>query len=164
MKMGRFVVDSHVHGQRHAVRFSQNDEDDDGIIVYENSDQLVYNIETYEVDIALLLPAFSMTDEINVKMLEAHPEKFRACADPVQIKWAALRGDEGWTTECAVAELEEWLPKDGFVSIREFISSDPTLNRRMTWHECKEVIRSCFNLAAEYDVPIRWHPVAASGY
>jgi len=185
MKLGRFVVDTHVHGQRHAVRFSQSDEDaeysrlgelmhtatpadeaddDDAVIVYDNSDRLVYDMDSYGVDMCLLLPAFGMTNEINKQIIDKHPEKFVACAYPVQTKKAAMRGEEEWTAERAAEELDEVLSWDGMVGIGEFMPSDPMLEERLTWRERKERIRPFFDVAAKHDVPIRWHPGAASGY
>ena len=185
MKMGRFVVDTHVHAQRHAVRFREGAEEEmysrlgelmhtavpadeaeeeDAIIVYDNSDRLLYDMEAYGVDMCMLLPAFGMNNKINRQIIENHPDEFVACGFPVQTKKKALRGEEDWTVEAAVEELDEVLSWDGFVGIGEFLPHDPNLEERMTWRERKEQLRPFFDLAAKHDVPIRWHPGAASGY
>ena len=184
-KAGRFVVDTHVHPQRHAVRFQKSDDeekysrlgelmhtavpadeadDDDGIIVYDNSERLLYDMDVYGVDMCMLLPAFGMTNEINRQIIEANPEKFVASAYPVQAKKRAMRGEEEWTVDAAVEELEEVLSWDGFIGIGEFLPHDPLLEEPMTWRERKEQLRPFFDVAAAHDVPIRWHPGAASGY
>ena len=185
MELGRFVVDTHVHPQRHAVNFEAQDDDadytnlamlmhtavpadeatdEDEVIVFDNSERLVYDMDRYGVDMCVLLPAFGMTNEINRQIVEAHPDEFVACAYPVQTKKKALRGEEEWTVEAAVEELEEVLSWDGFVGIGEFLPHDPNLEERMTWRERKEQLRPFFDVAADHDVPIRWHPGAASGY
>lgn len=183
--MGRFVVDTHVHPQRHAVNFQGREEtpeyanlgammhtavpaeeagEDDAVVVYDNSERLVYDMDRYDVDMCVLLPAFGMTNEINAEIMEQYPDRFVSCAYPVETKKAAMRGEAEWTSEKAAEELDEWLGRDGFVGIGEFMPWDPTREEPMTWRERKEDIRPYFDLAAKHDVPIRWHPGAASGY
>ena len=185
MKLGRFVVETHCHGQRHAVRIQERDEDadygslpdlmktavpadeagaDDPVVVYDNSDRVKYDMETYGVDMAVLLPGFGMTNEINRDIIESDPDRFVAAAEPVQTKKRALRGEEPWSWDAAYAELDEWLAEDGFVMTGEGIRRDPTRTEPIPWDERKDDIRKVFDVAARHDVPVRWHTGYVAGY
>ena len=95
MKLGRFVIDTHVHAQRFAVgkalreqqQRSQSGEREEweqlsGVLSevepYDNSERLLYDMECYGVDMCVLLPAFGMTDDLNRKIVEEHPDRFVA--------------------------------------------------------------------------------------
>jgi len=185
MELGRFVVDTHVHPQRHAVNFEAQDDDadytnlamlmhtavpadeatdDDKVVVFDNSDRLVYDMDRYGVDMCVLLPAFGMTNEINEMIMEDHPDRFVACAQAQQTKKDALRGEEEWSIDKACEEIDYWLEKDGFRGIGEFLPYDPNQEEPMTWRERKPQLRKVFEVADKHDVPIRWHPGAAAGY
>jgi len=184
MKPGRFIVETHCHGQRHAVNAQATGDDDYGsladkmktavpadeagddedVIVYDNSDRVLYDMDAYGVDMAVLLSGFGMTNEINKGIIDENPEKFIAAAAPVQTKKKALRGEEEWTWEAAAEELDEWLSKDGFRMTGEGIRGDPTRTEPIEWSERKKDMRHVFDVAAKHDVPVRWHTGYASGY
>ncbi len=185
MKLGRFIVETHCHAQRHAAKIQDEEDvdygdlaqkmvtavppeeadDDDDVIVYDNSERVLRDMETYDVDMCVLLPGvFGFTNEINQGIMEENPGKFVAAAWPVQTMKAAQRGEEDWTIDAACAELDEWLSKDGFRMIGEGIPYDPTIEEPMEWVERKEEVRRVFDVAADHDVPVRWHTGYVSGY
>jgi len=185
MKLGRFVVETHCHAQRHAARIQQDDgegdygdlagkmgtavpadeaDEDDEVIVYDNSDRVLHDMDTYGVDMCVLLPGFGMTNEINRQIIEDNPGKFVAAAAPVQTKKAAERGEEPWNWEAACEELDEWLSKDGFRMIGEGVPTDPTRSEPIDWSDRKDEVRQIFDVAADHDVPVRWHTGYVSGY
>lgn len=184
MQLGRYIIETHCHAQRHAVKFSQRnmptsyqelakqmhygvpaeeaDEDDD-VIVYDVSDRVLYDMERYGVDMALLLAFFGMTNEMNKEMIDEHPDKFIAAAYPQRTKKEAMRTGE-WTIDDAIDEVEYWLDQDGFKLIGESIPNNPTLDEPMTWEERREEVLQWFAIADKHDVPIRWHTGILSGY
>ena len=185
MKLGRFVVETHCHAQRHAVRMQASEadsdysslpdmmktavpadeaEDDDAVVVYDNSDRVRFDMETYGVDMCVLLPAFGMTNAIHEQIMAENPGKFVAAAAPVQTKKKALRGEEEWSWDAACEELDHWLSKDGFVMTGEGIRRDPTRTEPIPWDERKDDIRKVFDVAARHDVPVRWHTGYVAGY
>ncbi|MEY7849015.1 amidohydrolase family protein [Natrarchaeobius sp. A-rgal3] len=183
MKLGRFIVETHCHAQRHAARVQDDDagydslptkmklavpadeaDDEDEVIVYDNSDRLKYDMDTHGVDMCVLLPSFGMTNEINHQIIESDPDKFIAAAGPVQTKKRALRGEEEWSWDAACEELDEWLSKDGFVMTGEGIRGDPTRTEPIEWGKRKDHLRRVFDVAADHGVPVRWHTGYASGY
>jgi len=186
MRLGRFVVETHCHAQRHAARIQAQGEgagnydnlapkmkmavpadeadEDDEVIVYDNSDRLKYDMEAYGVDMCVLLSAFGMTNEINQQIIENDPDKFVAAAAPVQTKKKALRGEEEWSWEAAAEELDHWLQQDGFVMTGEGIRGDPTRKEPVEWRQRRKDISHVFEVADDHDVPVRWHTGYVSGY
>ncbi len=185
MKLGRFIVETHCHSQRHAARIQSEDDDaayetiagkmsaavhadeaddDDEVIVYDNADRLVYDMETYDVDMCILLPAFGMENRIHETQMEEHPGKFVAAAAPVQTKKRHLWDEEEWTWDAAMEELDEWLAKDGFKLIGEGTPMDPSRDGPPTWPERREELRHVFEVADDHDVPVSWHTGHVSGY
>ena len=186
MKSARFVIDTHVHGQRHAVQFDNREEDpnyvnianamrgavpadEDGaddadVIVYKNTDRILYDMDCYEVDMAVLLPGFGMENRLHREMVQDHPDKFVAMCNPVRTMKAAVRGEREYSFDAAAEELDEWLGYDEFVGIGEGLPRDPNQDERLTWRERKAQIEKIFDVAADHDVPIRWHTGRVSGY
>src|SRR6185295_3791184 len=91
MKAGRFVVDTHVHAQRFAAGQAISERPAEvsggsqwgslgktmsGLEPYDNSPRLEYDMECYGVDMCVLLPAFGMTDELNLEIVERAPDKY----------------------------------------------------------------------------------------
>ena len=76
---GRFLLDTHVHAQRHAFKFKERGikpsystlaEGMADVDVYDNSPRLLYDMERYGVDMCVLIPAFGMTDELNAEIVK----------------------------------------------------------------------------------------------
>jgi len=107
MKLGRLIIDTHVHAQRHAVgpTFKKQGVSDyknvkyedlakvmPGVRTYDNSDRLIFDMECYGVDMCILCSAFGMNNEINLQLVEKYPDKFRALAYPKEtgLYWTEL--------------------------------------------------------------------------
>jgi hypothetical protein len=94
MKLGRFIVDTHVHAQRFAAGQALGDAKVDTsrarygdlanvirrLTPYDNSPRLLYDMACYDVDMCVLLPAFGMTNELNRQIVDAHPAASSPCA------------------------------------------------------------------------------------
>ena len=86
MKLGRFIVDTHVHSQRHAAgkaMAGSKDYDKLGVVMgqmeaYDNSARLIYDMDCYGVDMCVIEPAFGMTNKTNVAQEKKYPERFVA--------------------------------------------------------------------------------------
>ena len=124
-KLGRFVVDTHVHSQRHAAGKDLKGSKDYGdlghamfnIIAYDNSPRLLYDMECYGVDMCVLLPAFGMTNETNVEQVKKYPDKFVAVCQAKETRDKAARGEIRWTMDAACEELDALLATGSFVGI-----------------------------------------------
>jgi len=170
---GIFVVDTHVHAQRHAFKFKERGIKPDFralatgmplVEVYDNSDRLLYHMERYGVDMCVIQPAFGMTNELNVQIVKKHPDKFVALCNAVQTAHKAERGETEWTIEAACKEIDEELATGNYVGIGEGFTMEPQPKRRITWPERFEQICQIMEVAKKYDVPVSYHTGTLSGY
>ena len=182
MKLGRLIIDTHVHAQRHAVgpEFKKQGVSDHknvkyedlakvmpGVRTYDNSDRLIFDMECYGVDMCILCSAFGMNNEINLELVEKYPNKFRALAYPKETADKALAGEIEWTMEAAVEELDRLLSTGKFVGIGEGMPANPTAMRSqktMSQTERMDQLRLVMNLARKHEVPVRVHSGSPMGY
>ena len=107
MKLGRFVVDGHIHcGKKDAAK---TDSKIKGIMAEvepeDNSDQALWDMDAYGVDMGILLPSFLGTHtEDYAAMCKRHPNRFRTCAIDTETRLAAARGKK-WCLEDSIKEF-----------------------------------------------------------
>jgi predicted TIM-barrel fold metal-dependent hydrolase len=182
MKRARFIIDSHVHAQRHAAgpEFKKMGLDDPKKIryqdlaglmrhlkTYDNSKRLLYDMECYGVDMCILLPAFGMSNELNVELVERHPDKFVALVNSKETADKALNGEIEWTIEAACEELDRHLATGKFVGIGEGMPARPDIQKgRKTYsqNERMDELRLVMSVAKKYKVPVRTHTGSPMGY
>ena len=171
---GIFMVDSHVHAQRHAFGFQDKGVKADYAtlgsemslsVVYENTERLLYHMDHYEIDVCVIFPAFAMTNEINLEIVNKHPNRFVALCWDVKTQRKSLTNEKEWCIEDAAKEIDECLSTGMFRGIGEGIPRDRHPNRkRVTWTEKFEQICKIMELARKYRVPIQYHTGFPSGY
>lgn len=177
MKLGRFIVDTHVHSQRHAAGAAlkgSTDYADLGVVMreieaYDNSPRLLYDMDIYDVDMCVIEPAFGMTNENNVAQVKKYPDKFVANCQAKGTYDAAMRGDIEWTIQAACDELEALLKTGNFVGIGEGAPRAPikTVNGHPTYPDERTIMdyQMCvLDLARAFKVPFRYHTGAPGGY
>ncbi|MFC1891321.1 amidohydrolase family protein [Thermodesulfobacteriota bacterium] len=169
----RFVVDTHAHvttlyqpaGEKSMkIAKEGNWSGMNGEVeVFDNSRMTLYDMERYGVDMAILLPSMiGTTNEKQAELVEKHPDKFRACCSDQKIRLRAWRGEEEWTIEKALKEVDEALKTGKYVGIGEF---SPGLGYRMVapedekpdFEERVDEYRGVMELARKYDVPVHFH-------
>jgi predicted TIM-barrel fold metal-dependent hydrolase len=185
MKMGRFVVDTHVHSQRTAAgpelrkkteEFSKQLKYSDlGKILreltpYDNSTRLLYDMKMYSVDMCIIRPAmtFGMSNELNVQLVEKYPDQFAALCTPRETFEKALRGEIEWTIEEACKELDALLSTGKYVGIGEGMPIDPLIltgaKRQISQTERMEQMLKAMEVARKHKVPIYIHTGHTMGY
>ena len=182
MKLGRFIIDTHVHAQRHAAgpEFKKlgldhpkkiKYKDLAGVMrhltTYDNSKRLLYDMESYGVDMCILHPAFGMNNKINVELVEKYPDKFRALAAAKETTDKALAGEIEWTMEEAIKELDGLLATGKFVGIGEGMPAHPRRTgskKTYSQQERMDELRQVMELAKKYQVPVRVHTGSPMGY
>ena len=180
MKLGRFIVDTHVHSQRHAAgsRLKGSKEYGDlgraimQVDAYDNSERLIYDMETYGVDMCIIEPAFGMSNEINIEQVKAHPDRFVAnCqAGTKKTRDRVAAGEIKWSIEVVLEELDELLKTGDYVGIGEGIPAGKAITMRdkiPQYHDEQTLMREMFmitDLARSYKVPIRFHCGTTVGY
>ena len=141
MKAGRFVVDTHVHAQRFAAGKGISERPPEttggsqwgtlgktmsGLEPYDNTPRLEYDMACYGVDMCVLLPAFGMTDELNLEMVERSPDKYVAACGCTDYIRRCREGEEEWSIDGVCAELDRLLGTGRFVAIGESLPYMPS--------------------------------------
>lgn len=114
---GRFVVDTHCHAQRAAVRFAERGVQAPttrdmyagvaDVTWFDNSERLLYDMGRYGFDFCILMSgglARGMDNDLDAALVERHPDKFAALAYPTTLLREARSGAVKWTLEAAVDE------------------------------------------------------------
>ncbi len=185
MKMGRFVVDTHVHSQRTAagpelrkradaaggrLKYSELGQVLREVTPYDNSARLLYDMQTYAVDMCIIRPAmtFGMNNELNAALVEKHPDKFAALCTPRETFGRALRGEIEWSIEEACKELDRLLSTGKYVGIGEGMPIDPLIltgsKKQISKEKRIEEMLAAMEVAKKHQVPIYYHTGHTMGY
>jgi predicted TIM-barrel fold metal-dependent hydrolase len=182
MKVGRFIIDTHVHAQRHAagpefkklgitvpekMKYPDLSNIMPHLTAYDNSKRLLYDMKCYDVDMCVLLPAFGMSNDINMALVEKYPDKFVAVCAPKKTAEKALAGEIEWTIEAACQELDELLSTGKFVGLGEGMPTTPegrTSGKTLGHSERMEQLRKVMDVARKHKVPVRVHTGSPMGY
>lgn len=183
-KTGRFVIDTHVHAQRHAAGKKASamtaelgkDKTDyydlesqlGRLETYDNSDRLLFDMDCYGVDMCILRPAFGMTNELNVEIMNRYPDKFRCMAIAKKTADKALMTGE-WNIDDAVAELDELCATGNYVGLGEGPASRPDslqglLRKTYDHSERMDEIRKTMEVGRKYKLPVTIHTGGPGGY
>jgi predicted TIM-barrel fold metal-dependent hydrolase len=183
-KSARFVIDTHVHSQRHAAgekadarAKAQGKELTDyidlesrmGVLnTYDNSKRLLYDMECYGVDMCILQCAFGMTNELNVELMRRYPDKFRCMAISKRTVDRAIETGE-WDYREACAELDELCATGNFCGIGEGPASVPDstdIFRHKTYNpsERMDELRATMDVGRKYKLPVTIHTGGPGGY
>jgi len=169
---GIFVVDTHVHAQRHAFKLQSRDVDSEfsalssgmpSVETYSNADRLLYHMDRYGVDVCVIMPAFAMTNEIDKEIVKKHPDRFAALVWDVETRRKAEDGIAPWTMDAAVAELERELETGMYVGIGEGIPGSHRVPA-LPWKERFEEICRIMELCRKYKVVCTYHAGFPAGY
>jgi predicted TIM-barrel fold metal-dependent hydrolase len=178
MKLGRFIVDTHVHAQRFAAgpefarlnltagaaRYDDLAQVMRLLTPYDNSARLLYDMECYGVDMCVLLPAFGMTNELDRELVERHPDKFVAVCAPVESAQKAIRGEGPWSPQAAAEELDRLLSTGMFVGLGEGMPADSTRRRTLSQTERMDQMRPIMEVARTHRTVARMHTGTVMGY
>ena len=183
MKLGRFIIDTHVHAQRHAagpefkklgikdpkkIRYKDLATIMPALVTYDNSKRLLYDMDCYDVDMCILHPAFGMSNDLNLDLVEKYPEKFVALATCKETIDKARAGEIRWTIEAAVDEIDGLLSTGKFVGVGEGMPARP-YDKERGWktysqNERMDELRKVMDVAKKHDVPVRVHSGSPMGY
>jgi len=180
VKLGRFVVDTHVHAQRFAAgaalkgaqaRPGEEWEALSSVIrdlePYDNSERLLYDMECYGVDMCVLLPAFGMSNELNARIVEAHPDRFVAVCNVHEYLQRVRRGEEPWSIEGVCAELDRLLSTGSYVGIGEgspYMPYPSNPREPVAQEVATRNMLAVMEVAARHRVPVQLHTGCPMGY
>lgn len=183
MKAGRFVIDTHVHSQRfaagEAVRAAMAEAETGGekwsalshvmggLEPYDNSARLLYDMDCYRVDMAVLLPAFGMTNELNLKLVDQYPDRFVATCNIDEYAKRIHAGEDEWSIDGVCAELERLLSTGKFVGIGEvapYLPLPHNARRPMPREEMINNLLAICEVADRHNATVGYHTGAPMGY
>ncbi len=168
MRIGRFVVDAHIHGStlyRPAGKATEGDTTIkkmwSEVEPYDNSEAIIYDMDAYGVNMGILKPSFAGTlNEMQAAMVDKNPDRFRAlCSDQTQ-RLKCARGEAEWNIETACEEIEKALEwgKGRFVGIGEFVPGGMgVVRKKPTFDQRLQEFREVAKLASKYDVSMEFH-------
>lgn len=163
MKIGRFVVDGHIHcGKKDAAK---SDSKLKGIWAEvepaDNSDMILFDMDVYGIDMGILLPSFTgTTNEMYHYCCERHPKRFRTCAGDSQTRIRAAHGVKEWNLSDSLEELDGILSSDPefYIGIGEFSPGCMGVVRdSCTMLQRYEEYCAIAELAIAHDVPVFFH-------
>ncbi len=177
MKLGRFIVDTHVHSQRHAAGKALKGSKDYGDLgkvmgmmeAYDNSARLLYDMDRYGVDMCVIEPAFGMTNKTNVEQMKKHPDKFVCNAWPHEYRDKAIRGEIEWTIEGFCDALDKLLETGNYVGVGEaVIHAIPKEKTKypqfLDEHTLINYNMHVMEVCRKHKVPFRYHTGTPGGY
>jgi hypothetical protein len=160
---GIFVIDTHVHAVRVAMKFKERGVKPsyEGVfggmtgkvqaVTYDNSERLLYHMDRYGVDMAVIM-ALGGDNETLVKILEKHPDRFIGRTMPSAIGRKARDGEAEWTIEAACKEMDELLSTGLFRGgIGEGMPGSPVPRENLTWRERYEEICQVVEVARKHN-------------
>ena len=185
-KLGRFVIDTHVHSQRHAAGSHLKDKKKEtgkkgdfdyidlesqmaAITTFDNSPRLLYDMDCYGVDMCILQCAFGMNNDLNLELVEKYPDKFRAMAFAKTTMDAILAGEKEWDMKDAIEELDALLATGKFCAIGEGAPAIPesavnALRHSYSMSERMDELRLVMDLGRKHKVPVTMHTGGPGGY
>ena len=177
MKLGRFIVDTHVHSQRHAAGPAlkgSKDYADLGRVMgqmeaYDNSPRLLYDMECYGVDMCVIEPAFGMTNKTNVEQVKKYPDKFVSNCNAKEYNDRARAGEFEWSFDGVLEELARLLDTGNFVGVGEGMPvgmGRPPQAQGVRYDEQDQLrdMMKFMDLCRQYKIPARYHTGTPGGY
>ena len=177
---GRFVIDTHVHAQRHAFKFQKRGikpdyatlaegmPRDSEVEVYDNTPRLLYDMERYGVDMCIISTAFGMTDEIDQEIQEKYPDKFVSCLGMTDFRKRVWNGEIEGTIDELCQEADKLLATGKYRGgLREGlpIIINPKATRPQTQEERIQDMFRMMEVAQAHKVPVSGpHGGTLSGY
>lgn len=164
MKIGRWVVDCHIHCGKtdaHAPHANPKHGIFAEVVPSDNSDWAIFDMDAYGIDMGILLPSFTgTTNDIYAEMVRKHPSRFRSCCMDTTQRIKCARGEAEWNIETAIKEIEDALKNnpDVFVGIGEFApGSMGTIRKPQSYSQRVEEWYAIAELAIKYDVVVHFH-------
>lgn len=173
---GRFVIDAHVHNQRHALNWKGRGVQPDYVSLakfraesepYDNSPRLLYDMERYNVDMCVIMAQSGATDELTAATVKKYPDKFVAKCSGTDYRKRVSRGETEWSIEDLCKELDQLLTTGLFrAGIGEGMPGNPKrdLNKPVDWAQRFEEICRIMEVAKKHGTTVGWHTGGSSGY
>jgi predicted TIM-barrel fold metal-dependent hydrolase len=163
--MSRLVVDAHVHAQRFAPGFLRRGEgfeyaDLENSIMselpFDNSRALLADMDRLGIDMACVLAAFAMRNEMTLEQIRRHPDRFVGFCGFVDTARAEWSGQAEFDPEKAAEEVDFWL-SNGFTGVGELLGMLPAKKRRLSVDENLRLMWPVLEVCRRHGAPVLFH-------
>ena len=163
--MSRLIIDAHVHTQRFTPGHQKRGEAftyrglEDVIMSqqpWDNSRMLLADMDRTGVDMAVVLTAFNMRNEMIAAQAARFPDRlipFCCYVETSRREWA---GEAPFSADDAAAEVDHWLSR-GFVGIGETTGLLPSKSMDMPIEENLRLMWPIMEVAKKHDAPVLFH-------
>ena len=146
---GIFAIDTQAYVQRPI---------DHGPEVVDLSETVLYHMDRYGVDMAVIKVSVGYSNEFNADMVKKHPGRFIALCNDSQTQAKAQKGEIKWNIKDAAAEIDKYLSTGLYKGIGEGMARDRTPRKKLvSWDERLDQICEVMELARKYKVPVNIH-------
>ena len=123
---GRFVIDTHVHAQRAAIKWQDRGLKPDWVALsklraesqaYDSTPRLLYDMEKYGVDMCVLNPY--LNPSIDIEIVKKYPNKFVLMYGGAFYNQKVKSGKVKWSIKGLCKDLDEQLSTGLYVAIGE---------------------------------------------
>ncbi len=163
--MSRLIIDAHVHAQRFAPGFLKRGERftyrglENSImseLPFDNSRALLADMDRLGIDMACILTAFSMRNEMIYEQVKRHPNRFIGFCGYVETSRAEWLNEAKFAAERAAQEVDFWLSK-GFTGVGEVLGMLPSKKLDLSVDENLRLLWPILEVCNHHKAPVLFH-------
>ncbi len=163
--MSRLVIDAHVHAQRFRPGLLARGEPftyrglEEAIMTgmpHDNSRMLLADMDRLGIDMACILTAFTMRNEMIAEQVRRHPDRFIGFCGYVETARAEWVEDGEFDLDAAVDEVDFWLSQ-GFTGIGEVLGMLPSKRRDLSIDANLRLLYPIMEVARRHKAPVLFH-------
>ena len=163
--MSRLIVDAHVHAQRFTPGFLKRGEPFtykglENVIMserpFDNSRALLADMDRLGIDMACVLTAFNMRNEMIHAQVTRHPDRFIGFCGFVETAHSEWLGRGKFSTERAAEEVDFWL-SNGFTGVGEVLGMLPSKTLDLSVDENLKLLWPILEVCRKHEAPVLFH-------
>lgn len=163
--MARLIIDAHVHAQRFTPGFLKRGEPfnyrslENAImseLPYDNSRMLLEDMDRLGIDMACVLSAFSMRNEMIFEQIKRYPDRLIGFCSFVETARAEWLGEEEFDPNKAAEEIDFWLSK-GFTGVGELLGMLPSKTLNLSVDENMRLLWPILEVCQKHKAPVLFH-------
>ncbi len=163
--MSRLIIDAHVHAQRFKPGFLARGEPFtykglENVIMtgqpFDNSRMLLADMDRLGIDMACILTAFTMRNEMIAEQVRRHPDRFIGFCGYVDTARAEWVGDAEFDANVAADEIDFWL-SNGFTGVGEVLGMLPSKRRDLSIDANLRLLYPIMEVIQKHKAPVLFH-------
>jgi len=163
--MSRLIIDAHVHSQRFTPGFLKRGEQFtyrglENVIMseesFDNSRALLADMDRLGIDMACLLTAFNMRNEMIHAQVLKYPDRFIGFCGHVETSHLEWMGEKKFDVEDAANEIDFWL-SNGFTGVGEILGMLPSKSLELPFDENLKMLWPIMEVINKHQAPVLFH-------